>query len=168
MLKIFNTLEPFFEDCYRRYSVREYATLIKVSPPTASSILKNFTSQDLLNEKKERVYKFYWVKRDSNFIDLSRIYWKNKFMRLGILKYIENEVIDPLIILFGSLSKAEVTESSDIDFAMICSNKKNLDLKKFEKKLGRNIHLLVFKSLDEIPKELKSNILNGFVLRGNF
>ncbi len=29
MLNILNNLEPFIEDCYRRFSVREYAKLIK-------------------------------------------------------------------------------------------------------------------------------------------
>ena len=48
MLKIFNELKPFFEDVYREISVREYAKLTKVSPPTASTILKKYEKDNNL------------------------------------------------------------------------------------------------------------------------
>ena len=54
MLEIVNNLEPFFEDCYRIVSVREYARLIKKSPPTASKLLKGFAQEGYLHKRPER------------------------------------------------------------------------------------------------------------------
>src|SRR3989338_4959978 len=74
MLKIFNNLKPFFEDCYRRYSVREYARSFKISPPTASKILKKFNKEGLLKVTKENNYLFFWANKENKvFITLSRI-----------------------------------------------------------------------------------------------
>ena len=79
MLQIINILKPFFEDCYRRINVREYGRIIKVSPPTASKILKNFEKEKILKKEREDPYLYYYANKDSDlFIDLSRIYWKSK------------------------------------------------------------------------------------------
>ena len=53
MLEIINNLAPFFEDCYRRISVREYSKIIKVSPPTASKILMEYYKEGLLKRQEE-------------------------------------------------------------------------------------------------------------------
>ncbi len=50
MLKIFNDLKPFFEDNYGRIHVRGYAALVKVSPPTASGMLKKFVQQGCVGQ----------------------------------------------------------------------------------------------------------------------
>ena len=72
------------------------------------------------------------------------------------------------IILFGSLSKLESKKNSDIDLAVIGDMNKKIDLGKYEKKLGREIQLFCFKSIDNINKELKLNIMNGYVMWGEF
>jgi predicted nucleotidyltransferase len=82
-----------------------------------------------------------------------------------VVEYIENKTVNPTIILFGSLSKAEVTPESDIDIAII-SSKKNISLEDYEKKLKRKIQVFWFDNLSKIPKELKNNILNGYSLSG--
>lgn len=52
MLKIINDLTPFFEDCYREISVREYARIMSISPPTASKLLSYYCSEKLLVKKQ--------------------------------------------------------------------------------------------------------------------
>lgn len=54
MLKIFNNLEPFFENNYKRINVREYARLKKISPPTASKLLSELQKEDLLEREDEK------------------------------------------------------------------------------------------------------------------
>lgn len=61
MLKIFNDLEPFFRDCDRKISVREYARLRNVSPPSASTLLENLHKEGLLKKEKFRNYIFYYA-----------------------------------------------------------------------------------------------------------
>src|SRR3989344_3325281 len=106
MLEIFNSLEPFFKENYRRINVREYARIQKISPPSAS-------------------------------------------------KYLEEELINPVIILFGYFAKAEITDNSDIDIAIFSDTKKKLDLGACEKKLGRKIQIFSFQRKEDIKnKEL--------------
>ena len=165
MLKIINTLKPFFEDCYRRINVREFARLQNISPPTASKELENLFNKSILKKELDKQYIYYYANKDSDlFVDLSRIYWKDILNPL--VNYLEKELMNPLIILFGSLSKAEVTPNSDIDLAIITSSNKKLDFSKFEKKLKRTIQVFVFNKLDE--SNLHKNILNGYKLKGEF
>ena len=165
MLKIINNLKPFFEDCYRRINVREYSRLIKVSPPTASKILFEFNKEGLLLIEKDRNYIFYYANKNNKlFIDLSRIYWSSKLAKL--IDFLNKKLTNPSIILFGSLSKAETKNDSDIDICVI-GHKKELDLKDFENNLKRKIQLFFFNSLEDIRnKELANNIINGYVLEG--
>ena len=165
MLKILNNIKPFFEDCYRRISVREYAKIINITPPTASTLLKNYHQLNILKKQEERGFLFFSANRSQDFIDLSRIYWRKKLTNL--LEYLEKEPINPTIILFGSLSKAETKPDSDIDLAIISPSTKKLELKNFEKKLNRKIQMFSYKSFNEIKnKELQNNLLNSYILRG--
>lgn len=167
MLNIINNLKPFFEDCYRRINVREYSRLMKISPPTASKILFDFNKEGLLQIEKDRNYIFYYSNKNNKlFIDLSRIYWKIKLSEL--INYLNQSLTNPSIILFGSLSKAEVKEDSDIDICII-GHKKELNFKNFEKNLKRKIQLFFFSSIEDIKnKELTNNIINGYLLGGRF
>ena len=165
MLKIINNLRPFFEDCYRRINVREYAKIIHVSPPTASKILVSYNAENLLLKEEYRNYLlFYANNRSKQFIDLSRIYWSYKLKEVVAL--MEKKLINPAIILFGSLSKAEVKPDSDVDLAVF-ANKKELNIGDFERKIKRKIKIFWFRSLKDLKsKELANNIINGCVLHG--
>ena len=165
MLKIINNLEPFFQDCYRRISVREYAKLIKISPPTASKILNSYCKEGLLIRSEDRNYLFFYANRENNqFRGLSKIYWQAQLKDL--INFFEKNLMSPTLILFGSLAKAEVKIDSDIDLAVI-SPKKDLDLEKFENQLKRKIQVFWHKSFNDINnKELANNILNGYSLSG--
>jgi len=165
MLNIINDLKPFFEDCYRRINVREYSRLIRISPPTASKILSKLNKEGLLLLEKDRNYIFYYAnKNDRIFIDLSRIYWKVKLNAL--INFLDKNLTNPTIILFGSLSKAETKNDSDIDICAL-GHKKELNLKNFENLLKRKIQLFFFSSIEDIKnKELLNNILNGYIIWG--
>lgn len=170
MLKIINDLRPFFEDNYRRINVREYARLLKISPPTASTLLRGYHKEGILKKEEEKQYFYYFANKESSlFIDLSRIYWKIQLEKAGIMDFFEKELIIPVIILFGSLSKAEAKQDSDIDIAVFTSTKKDLNLKQFEKRLGRAVQLFLFQKMEKIKnKELLKNILNGHILKGRW
>ena len=165
MLEIINELESFFEDCYRKISVREYAKLMKISPPTASTQLNWHEKEGLLIKSSDRNYLFFRANIQSNdFIDLSRIYWRKELRDL--INHADKKMITSTIILFGSLSKAEVKIDSDVDIA-IFGTKKEIDFSAFEKKLKRKIEIFWFKSINEIRnKELANSIINGYVLQG--
>jgi len=165
MLKIINDLKPFFEDCYQRINVREYAKLMRISPPTASKLLSYYNSEGLLKRESYRNYLFFFANKESpNFIDLSRMYWRHRLSSLTA--FLEKELLEPTIVLFGSLAKAEAKRDSDVDLA-IFSQRKRIDVSVFEKKLKRKIQIFWFRSFSDIrSRELTNNILNGYVLKG--
>lgn len=158
-----NFLKPFFEDCYSELGVREYSKKVKISPPTASNILKKFHSQGLLKMRKERRYLLFRANRENSLLkDLSFLYWKTNLS--PITNYLINNFLPKSIILFGSLTKLEVIKDSDIDLCIISPIKKEINLKSFEKKYQRKIQIFVFDSVEKINKELRSNILKGVFL----
>lgn len=165
MLEILNNLRPFFEDCYRRINVREYARIAHISPPTASKLLSLYHKEGLLLKEEYRKNILYFANRDSrDFVDLSRAYWRRKLADLTAV--ITQRLVSPTVVLFGSLSKAEAKGDSDVDLA-IFGHKKEIETTTFEKALKRKIQILWFRSIEDIKnKELLKNILNGYVLEG--
>lgn len=165
MLKIFNDLEPFFEYSYQRMGVREYARMKKISPPSASTLLHDYHKEGLLTREEDKKYVYFEANRDNPvFVNLSRVYWLIQLRNSGLIEYLEKELVDPLIILFGSFSKAEVSPRSDIDIA-IKASKKKLNLTQFEKKLKRNIQVVFY---EDAKINLQRSILNGFILFGSW
>ncbi|MFW5977101.1 MAG: nucleotidyltransferase domain-containing protein [Candidatus Nanoarchaeia archaeon] len=163
MLKKINNLQYFFEDNYRRIHVREYAKLINISPPTASKLLEEFVTQELLKKEIDKQYFYYYANKESRiFKALQQIYWQIKLE--DVIHYVEKESINPIILLFGSAAKAEISKNSDIDIAIISPSTKKFNLQAFEEKIGRTIQIIQFNSLENIPKNLRNNILNGYKL----
>lgn len=169
MLRIFNNLKLFFEDNYRRINVREYAKLIKVSPPTASKILESFYKESILRREKDKLYIYYYANKENPiFIDLLTAYWKHVFSSIGLIEFISKEFANPVVILFGSFAKGEINPKSDIDIAIFTKGEKKLNLESFNKKLKREIQIFIFKSREDVSKELLNNILNGYILYGSW
>ncbi len=170
MLKVFADLKPFFEDNYKRISVREYAKIIGLSPATASKILENYHKEGILKKEKDRMYIYYFPQRDSIlFRDLSRLHWRFVFERIGLLAYFEKEFALPIVILFGSCAKGEVDPHSDIDIAIFSPARKELRFNIFQKKLKREIQVFRFVSRDTVTnKELLNNIFTGYILLGSW
>lgn len=170
MLKIFNDLEPFLKDNYQRISVREYARRRKISPPSASSLLNELQKEGLLDREDEWNYHFFTANKESYlFIHISRIYWLIQLKKSGFISYLERELVNPLVILFGSFSKAEVTSNSDIDIAISRAASKKLNMEPFEQKLNRRVHILFLNDLKlDKRKELQNSILNGFIISGSW
>ena len=170
MLKVFNDLEPFFQDNYRRINVREYARLSKISPPSASKVLSQLHKEALLNREKDRNYIYFSANKESPaFIILSRAYWLFRLKKIGFVDYVEKNYINPVVILFGSFSKAEIKHDSDIDIAIFTPSKTKINPEAFEKRLKHKIQIFIFRNKEEVKnKELLNNILNGFIIAGNW
>ena len=168
MLKIFNDLETFFKDNYERIHVREYARVIGISPPSASKRLNRYYEEGMLIKEQEHNYIYYMANRNNHlFIRLSQIYWSLQLK--DFLDYLEKKLVNPLVVLFGSFSKAEITSKSDIDIAVFSLSKKELKIETFENKLKRKIQLFQFTKPSEVQnKDLLKNIYNGFRLLGSW
>ena len=167
MLDIFNKLRPFMKDNYQRINVREYARMQNISPPHASETLKSLKNEGLLLMEEEKKQHLYHANRENQlFIKLQRAYCLQEFK--GLINFLEEEYLHPVVVLFGSFAKAEVSKNSDIDIAIFSPTKKRVDLAKFEKRLRRQIQLFIFRNREEANPELLNNILNGTLLSGSW
>ena len=82
-----------------------------------------------------------------------------------LIDFLEDKFLGLTIILFGSYSRGDDISKSDIDIAII-GQKKEVDLKKFEKILFKKIILNFYPSFTDIHKNLKENLCNGILLSG--
>ena len=83
----------------------------------------------------------------------------------GVIEFLKNKIMPNSIVLFGSFSRGEDLEESDIDL-FIESEIKVIDLKKFEKKLKRKINLNFNSNINNLKKPFLNNLINGIVLYG--
>jgi len=162
----YKLMKLFLDSPTESFRLREIARLTKISPPSVMDYLKEFENGGLVRRQIKRKIPFYTAIRDSsNFILYKKISILFELNNVGLIDYLWDKLSPEAIILYGSFSKGESIESSDVDL-FILGKDKNLELTDFEKKLSKKIHLLFKKSLEEIPNELKNNILNGIILKG--
>ncbi|MBN1792738.1 nucleotidyltransferase domain-containing protein [Candidatus Woesearchaeota archaeon] len=159
MLDLFYQLAPFFEDVYREVSVRQYAKLTSVSPPTASITLRRLESEGLLISRPLGIYLFFKPTLSYQFKQLAQAYWQK--LLYDHTEALHEEVDFNDIILFGSIAKTENNANSDIDIYVNSSHRNIKCLGALEKKLKRRVELH-FKTTSPL---LKDNIDKGIRIR---
>ena len=162
-------LEIFFENPSREFHLRELSRLLKLSMPTIISTTDILSKEKLIIKIKGKVLtKVLANREDANFARYKRLHNLEKIYFSGIVDYLSNAYNNPKnIILFGSFSRGDDIESSDIDIAITTNKKLDLDLTKYERisKKRINIHEV---DLDKISSEFKANLANGIVLEGSW
>ena len=162
----------FTENPEKEYHVRELARLLNKSPTTISNKLKILTKENFLIFRHERGHSLYQANVGQGYKQIKVSYNIETLRKSGLIDFLVEEYNYPeVIILFGSYAKGENNQNSDIDLAIITSNKKEANLSKFEKKLKHNIQLFTFSKeniidLKKKNKELLNNLINGIVLYG--
>lgn len=100
-------------------------------------------------------------KLEKTLHNIKQLHWT------GVVQTLIKHYHNPTIILFGSYSKGEDTEESDIDFYIETPATTTPKLSEEEKELNRKIQLHKHKSIHDIPnKDLANNIINGIQLNG--
>jgi len=169
MFKQFIDLKIFFEEPNREFNVREYARLMKISPATASKILKNLSNRKILLGREERIFKLYKSNLDSGlYIDLKIFYNIRKLRESSLIDELNDFYLKPVIVLFGSASFGMDNENSDWDILVVSEKKKSFtDLKKFERKLKRKIQIFNVNNITDLKNDnLINNVLNGAIIQG--
>ena len=162
-------LEIFFENPSKEFHLRELSRLLKFSMPTIISTTNELYKENLIVKNKGKVLTRTIANRENiNFLRHKRLYNLERIYTSGIVDYLSNVYNHPkTIILFGSYSRGEDTEASDIDIAIITKKKLSLELTKYENILKRrvNIHEV---DLGAVSDEFKANLANGIVLEGTW
>ncbi|HLC57464.1 MAG TPA: nucleotidyltransferase domain-containing protein [Candidatus Nanoarchaeia archaeon] len=150
-----------------RFSQRELAKMLKVSPTAIANSLEGLKKDALVHVEKIKIINFISFNRDDGrAVELKRAENLRNIYISGLSDYLHKELAGGTIVLFGSYSRGEDTNTSDIDFAVIGRKDKLLQLGEYEEMLNRKININFYSKLAGINKHLKNNILNGVVLHG--
>ncbi|MDP2749372.1 MAG: nucleotidyltransferase domain-containing protein [Nanoarchaeota archaeon] len=151
-----------------KLSQRELAKILKVSPTAVSNSVEKLEADKLIKIEKVKNIHFISFNRDEQkAIELKRAENLKNVYLSGLSAYLETELAGGTVILFGSYSKGEDTNTSDIDIAVIERKDKMLAIEKYEKILNRKINVNFYDSWAKIHKYLKNNIINGILLHGS-
>ena len=161
-----NIMKLFFEEPYRNFQIREVSRLSKIAVTSVKKYLEELSGEKLIIKDKKTLYPSYVANSQSR---LFKVY-KQHFIILnlyssGLIDYLEDTLHPKCIILFGSVRKGEYDKQSDIDI-FIQSNKKSVNLTKFENNLKHKVSLFFEPDIDKLSNELFNNILNGIKLSG--
>jgi predicted nucleotidyltransferase len=158
--------EYFFTNPTAKMRVRQLERDLKLSLPSVIRFCKELKMEGILNTVKIGNVLFYAADRtNKNFLFEKKLFNLKKIHYSGIIDHIRTELSNPPIVLFGSYSKGEDIEDSDVDLYLETPSNKNIDLSEFEKKIDRKVQLFKFKNIREVPNvHLANNIINGIVL----
>jgi predicted nucleotidyltransferase len=169
MLQNYNTyriLQLFFDQPTKLFQLRELSRLADIGLPSVINHVKKLEKYGFVRKEKKNIYESYVANKDN---DRYRLYKKNDLtLRLnesGFVKYVTDSIMPNAVIIFGSASRGEDIETSDIDI-FILSKEEKLDFKKFESILKRRINIYFETDIKNLSKELLNNIINGIKIYG--
>lgn len=145
------------------------ARTLGVSQPAVSKALPFLLEENLIKMKKDKQSGRFSIsanRENHRVLQLKRADNLKLIYESGLADFLEQEFAGGTIIFFGSYSRGDDTNKSDIDIAVIGRKEKHPDLKKFESMLEREIRINFYPSIQEIHKNLRENILNGIILYG--
>ena len=138
-------------------SVKNYLEVLK----------KDGIIKEISEKRGERLFPLYSANMTSYSYKSQKIISNlANILESGLVQYIADEVMPNSIILFGSYSRGEDIEDSDIDI-FVESKEQKINIKKFEGKLDRKIEIHFKENVHLYPKNLKNSIINGFTLFGS-
>lgn len=158
-------LEVFFKEPTTIHFIREIGREINLAPTSVKIIVNELLKSGLIKIKKSKPFNGYVANReDELFLFYKRAY---NLSTLYELKQLIIESLHPkAIVIFGSYSKGEDIETSDIDLVAISRVSRNIKLDNLEGKLKRKINLMIVENINKFDKPIVKSIYNGIVLYG--
>mgnify|MGYP001577787868 CR=1 FL=1 len=163
-------LELFFDYPLEQFYLRQISRKTGIAVTSVKKYLNDLIKEKLIVKVDKGIYPSFKADRD-NDKGLFRLHKTlsiiERINSSGLLDYLWDSLYPEAIILYGSASRGEDIEGSDIDF-FIVGKEKTISLDRFEKNFHREIHLMFKDNPKKIPEKLKSNLINGIVLKGYF
>ena len=158
--------EYFFMNPTKKMRVRQIEREIKLPLPSVIRYCKELEREEILKRETISGVSTYSADRASKkFLIAKRLFNIKSIFESGLLDYMIKEYFNPVIVLFGSYSKGEDIEESDIDLYVETPKKHEFKLQKFEKILKRKVQVFNYRNIREIPNHhLSNNIINGITI----
>ena len=158
--------EHFFMNPTKKMRVRQIERELKLPLPSVIRYCKELEKEEILKKETTSEISTYSADRTSKkFLIAKRLFNLKSIFESGLLDYMIEEYFNPVIVLFGSYSKGEDTEESDIDLYVETPKKREFSLQKFEKILNRKIQVFNYKNIKDLSNpHLRNNIINGITI----
>ncbi|MBI3035229.1 nucleotidyltransferase domain-containing protein [Candidatus Woesearchaeota archaeon] len=158
--------EFFFMNPTAKLRVRQMERELKLPLPSVIRYCKELEKEETLKKESISGVSAYSADRSSRkFLIEKRLFNIRMIFESGLADYIVKEHFNPVIVLFGSYSKGEDIEGSDIDLYVETPKRQDFKLEKFEKLLKRKIQVFNHKSIKDVQNpHLSNNIINGITL----
>ncbi len=161
----YRILQLFFDSPRRNFQLREISRILKVGLPSISNYVKELEREGFVRKEKRGVYNSYMASSSNAFKTYKRNDMLVRLKESGLIDFIADSTSPDAIVLFGSASRGEDAEESDVDL-MVVAKEEGLDVRPFEKRLCRKISLHFEPKVRGIPSELLNNVINGIVVYG--
>ncbi|MCK4902792.1 MAG: hypothetical protein KAS76_05475 [Thermoplasmatales archaeon] len=161
----YKILQVFFDQPNIKFQLRELSRQTKISLPSVKKHVEALSELDLIQENKDGIYTGYKSSFNTSYKILKRNDILIRLEDSELIKELENICTPNCIVLYGSAVEGADDERGDVDI-FVQSNKKIIELKKYENKLKRKISLLFEQDLKKIDETLKNSLANGIVLSG--
>ena len=162
----YKVMKLFFDNQEKKFHIRQIARLVRLSAPGVLKVVARLKKKGLLASERSGVVENVSAAKNERFLRLKACYNMLALHESGLLGFLREEYEEPeAIVAFGSYAKGEDSSTSDIDIAVMTGRRKSLDLKKFERALGRKISIYET-TARECTKEFLNNLANGIVLHG--
>lgn len=158
----------FFEHPTVQLRVRQIERAVQIPLPSARRYAGELVQENILKRVAVSTVVFFAADRSSKeFLFEKMLYNLRQVHASGLIEYLVQEISNPPIVLFGSYSRGEDIEDSDIDLYVETVSNKNLHLGEFEMKLKRHIQIFRYKRITQVKNSaLADNIMNGITLNG--
>ena len=145
------------------FSISELAEETGFSKPWISEKVDELEEKGFLTVEKRRNLKIARFNRENHeALNLKQVINLQQLYSSGIVSKIEEEYSHPeTIILFGSFSRGEDTEESDIDIAVIGFETADIKAEIME----RPVSIHEFQP-ETVPENMKESLANGINLQG--
>ena len=159
--------EYFFLHPTSSLRIREIERATHLPLPSVARYVKELIKEGILQKKNIGRTTFYTVNRESGeYRFQKRLANLSLLHEYKLISHLVDRYHNAPIRLFGSYSRGEDIEESDIDI-YIQTPLTPISLSVFEKKLQRSIQLFCTKNIHDLQnKELANNVINGIPLNG--
>ncbi|MBU2612706.1 MAG: nucleotidyltransferase domain-containing protein, partial [Nanoarchaeota archaeon] len=139
-------LEIFFDEPTKAHYLKEISRKALISHTSIKKPLEELVKLNLILKRHEKKGKRKFPIFEANlehpkFRRLKKSYNLENLYESGIVEKIRDALMPRSIVLFGSYSRGEDIEDSDIDI-FVESSKEEIKLKSFEDKLKRKVNML--------------------------
>jgi predicted nucleotidyltransferase len=163
--------ELFFSQSMRRWHFEDLVRESKQSRERVNHYVKQLLKEKLiLRTKPKAKMPYYEANRESQKFRMEkRLFGLELLEKAGLFEELGNQDEVKSAIVFGSFSRGDWNESSDVDL-FVFGDISQFDKAKIESKLKKEVQLFCYNDIKNIKRELDPNLIpkiaQGFSVKG--